>query len=234
MTNNAVVYSYDEKRAIEADKFSKYISEGGAYIGKFVTAEDIVSKGGTYGVSFVFESPSDGEAKFSIYTKKSDGTILFGFNLLNSIMFSLGVKSLVSVSERISKYDFTLKRKVDAACSVFKDLQGKEIGIILQEEVYTKQSGKGDGSRVNLVGVFDAKTRLTMSEIKEGKTVPSKVDKTVASLKIKDSREVKSKQAYKDVDPFEPAKFADDDIPFMRGCREGLNDQFFGKYAAYI
>lgn len=190
--DDEVSYAYDETNAAKADKAADTITEGGAYIGKFVRAEATKSeKTGTQGIVLAFEAPGSGNAEFTLWTRKEDGTEVFGMAQVQAIMFLLGVKSLKSVKGKITKWEEVEgkgRQQVETEGNTFPDLCGKPIGIVLQKELYSKQGGKGDGSRMGLHGLFQPETKLMMSEIKERKTSPVKLERLLKGLKVKDTR----------------------------------------------
>jgi hypothetical protein len=180
-------YEYDEDAAGHAEDFANRVDENGAYIGQFKRAEAIVSSNtGTKGVRFEFEAPGGGSAAFSIYTEKSDGTRIFGFNIVQAAMSILGLRSLKAVPGKVQEFVDGKLAEVDG--EVYPDLLGKNIGVVLQKELYTKGDGK-DGWRMNLQTVFHPTSKLTASEIKEKKAKPEKLDRILRSLKTKDSRQ---------------------------------------------
>jgi hypothetical protein len=181
-------YEYDEASASKADDVASRIDQSAAYIGRFKTAYAIKSKNtNTEGVHFEFESPGGGSANFDLYTKKEDGTVVFGMNLVQALMAVLNLKGLKTVRGKYEQYDFDAGKRVEVEGDVFVDLLEKDIGVVLQKEKYTKSDGK-EAFRMNLYGVFHPVTRLTASEIKDRKQTPEKIEKILRSLKDKDSR----------------------------------------------
>jgi len=70
-------YELDKKAAIAADTGSNRIGEKGKYIGRFTRAQHIVSgRTGTEGIDFDFETTDGKRARFTLYTRKSDGTTI--------------------------------------------------------------------------------------------------------------------------------------------------------------
>lgn len=189
-----VGYDYDEEAAGHADDFINRIDHSAAYEGVFTRVWAITAGTGTKGVHFEFEAPGGAKSSFDIYTMKSDGTKLFSYNLLMAMLTILGLKGLRSKPGAIEAYSEEENRRVETTGETFPDLCGKKIGVVLQKELYTKSSGK-EGYRMNLLGSFNAETRLTASEIREGvrKADPEngKLAKMVRGLRTKDSRTVK-------------------------------------------
>ena len=181
-------YDYDEKAASHADDIANRIDTGGPYIGVFKRAEATVSAlKGTEGIVLEFEVPGGGSVENTLWTRKSDGSSIFGDNMVQAIRLILGVKgSMNSVPGKVMVWEEG--KKVEADGEVFPQLCGKRIGVVFQKELYTNNSGK-ESWRMNLYGVFDADSKLTASEIKEGVKEPKKLERLVRSAqKVKDSR----------------------------------------------
>ena len=180
-------YEYDESAASKADDVASRIDQSAAYIGRVKVAYAIKAKSNTEGIHFEFESPGGGSANFDLYTRKEDGTVVFGMNLVQAMMTVLGLKGLTTTKAKYEQYDFDQGKRVEVEGEIFRDLMDKDIGLVLQKEKYTKQDGK-ESFRMNLYGVFHSMTRLTASEIKDRKQQPEKLEKILRSLKDKDSR----------------------------------------------
>lgn len=185
-----VSYDYDEAAATKSDKAADTITEGGPYVGKFLAAEATVSaEKGTHGVKLSFEAPGNGKAEFTLWTKGEDGTKYFGFDQLQGLMFLMGVKSLRSVKGKVTKWEDVdgTRKQVEGEGDTFPDLCNKPIGLVFQQELYTTNK-RATGTRLNLYGAFQPETKLMMSEIKERKTTPVKLERLLKGLKVKDTR----------------------------------------------
>lgn len=182
----SVSYDYDENSAGKADDVANRIDKSDAYIGKFKNAHAIKSANtGTEGIHFEFEAPGGGNAGFDVYTRKADGSQIFGGNQVNAMQAVLGLRGLRSQPGKHNA--FVEGKLVEVDGEVFPDLCGKDIGLVLQKEHYTKSDGN-HSFRMNLFGVFQASTKLTASELKDRKTTPEKLPKMLRGLKDKDSR----------------------------------------------
>ncbi|MDR8406855.1 hypothetical protein FPK39_23330, partial [Acinetobacter baumannii] len=73
---------------------------------------------------------------FTIWTVKADGTALSGVHKINAIMACASVKSLTPTDQKLEKYDFDLKQKVQQTCVVAPEMTNKRIGVLLQRENY--------------------------------------------------------------------------------------------------
>lgn len=193
-----VNYEYDPEAAGKADDVASRIDTSAAYVGQFKLAHSITSSKGTEGIHFEFTSPGGGSASFDVYTRKEDGTPTFGNNQIQAMMTILGLRGLKSQPGKFEAWDTDAGARVETEGEIFPELAGKDIGLVLQKEKYTKNNGQ-EGYRMNLYGIFDPKTKLTASEIKEKKVQPEKLEKMLRSLKDKDSR----KQA--PAEPSQPA-----------------------------
>ena len=183
-----ISYDYDEKAASHADDVANRIDTGGMYIGVFKRAEATVSaQKGTHGITLEFEVPGGGSVENTLWTRKSDGSAIFGDNLVQAIRSILGVRgNMPSTAGKVMVWEDG--KKVEADGETFPQLCGKRIGVVFQKELYTKNDGK-ESYRMNLYGVFDADSKLTASEIKEGVKAPVKLERLVRSAqKNKDSR----------------------------------------------
>lgn len=201
LMTDTVSYSFDEDSASAADNVANRIDQSAAYIGRFKSVNAMKSeKKGTAGVHFEFESPGGGNAGLDLWTQKADGTSVFGINQLMAMQAVLGLRGLES---RPGKYEaFVDGTRQEVEGQVFPQLCDKDIGLVLQKELYTKQDGK-EGFRMGIQGVFHATSRLTASEIKERATKPEKLEKMLRGLKNKDSRTAQA------AEPAQPAVGAD-------------------------
>lgn len=211
------MYNLDTSAANKADQTGKFIKETGKYIGKFTKAEDLTAKSGTKGIGFTFESNDGQEVSFSVYTIKSDGDKLSGFNTLNAVMACMKLRSIANpVVSTATKYDFTEKKDVQYQAPLFLDLMNKQIGVIFQSCEYEKQTeGVNNGTyawKIELQGAFEAATELTASEILSGKTKPELLANMISRLV---DRPLKNKGNQATSGQSQARTLADmDDIPF--------------------
>jgi single-strand DNA-binding protein len=180
-------YEFDPESGAKADDVASRIDTSAAYIGQFKLAHAMKSSKGTEGIHFEFTSPGGGSASFDIWTKKEDGTTVWGMNQLNAMMSILGLRGLRAVEGEFEAYDADSGKRVPTKGEVFPELCNKDIGLVLQKELYTKNDGK-EGYRMNLFGIFHPVSRLTASELKDRKSAPEKIEKMLRGLKTKDSR----------------------------------------------
>lgn len=206
------MYTLDTNAARKADQTGNRISEIGKYVGTFTQAEDLTAKSGTKGVGFRFESNGQ-TANLSLYTTKSDGTQIMGFQALMAIMTCMRLRGINPQPGSVKHWDNEAQKEVMKQAQVFPDLCGKPIGLLLETEDYMKQNG-GIGTRMVIAGIFQADTEFTASEILDKKTKPEQLEKMVARLR---HRPVKGgKPAAATAAPAGGSGFddMDDDIPF--------------------
>jgi hypothetical protein len=182
-----VNYEYNEALAVKADNAASRITEGGAYVGRFVKAFALTAESGAQGISFSFDSPGSGTVDFTLYTIGKDGQEIRGMNYANAMMFMLGVKKLESVAGAAEVWDAAEGKRVAQEVEEFPSLCGKSIGLMFQRELSTYNGRNRDN--LNLEAVFQPETKLLLSEIKERKTTPVKYERMLKMcLKTKDTR----------------------------------------------
>lgn len=186
-------YDYDEQAAGHADDVTNRVDATGAYVGSFKNAWAIRTAKEGHGIHFEFEVQGAGSVGLDLYTMDKDGKKFFGYNQLQAMQTVLGVKGLKTAPGKITVYSQEENKRVEADGDVFPDLIGKRIGMVLQKELYTKNSG-ADGYRMNIYAIFHPESRLMASEIRENKVKPEKLEKAM-KVKDKDSRTSKQEPA---------------------------------------
>lgn len=185
------------------------ITETGKYAGTFTRAEAVTSKKNTEGIEFTFRSTSGSDADFlTLWTYNADGKELFGLKVLNALMTCMRVKQIKPVKAVIEKWVDGNKQKVQA--EVFSELMNKPIGVLLQKEYYIKNDGS-TGSRLNLVGCYEASTEMTASEILGKATKAERLSGMVASLRDKAAPVSQGRAPATTGSGFDDM---DDDVPF--------------------
>lgn len=208
-------YDLNTKSAAAADNTMSRIDETGKYVGTLTRAEAVTSKQGTEGVEFSFRADDGATADFlTLWTYNRAGDELPSLKVLNAMMTVLRVKTIRPTQGQVEKWDPDSRSREKVAATIFPELTGKRIGLLLQREEYEKQNGDV-GSKMNLYSVFDADSELTASEILSRRTQPEVLAKMVATLRDKPlkGRSTVTRQA-----TTAPAgngdAFDDDDIPF--------------------
>jgi len=175
-------YDYDEAGLEGADDAASRLTENGAYVGTFTQVVGVVSgEKGTHGLEFEFTTRAGDRTRFNLWTKKEDGTKLFGMSMLQAMMLLTGVRRLDPVSASVKRFG------EEEEAETYPALCGKTIGLVLQKELYTKGDGH-EGQRINLVGSFHPETKMTSTEIRDRASKPEKLDKMLKGLKTKDAR----------------------------------------------
>lgn len=202
--------------ARKADNFSTIIRESGKYVGTITRAQKLMSKNSVEGVGLSFKTDEGESANYlDLYTVKPGGEQLRGFQIVQSILCCTRVKNADEGPITFETWDRDERKMVQVTEPGYPALMGKKIGLVLQRELGTNQNTGEDTDRLQIVGVFEAATGLTSSEILDGKTKPERIERVVRMIQanpVRDTRKrapVRPAQApAKDTAPF------DDDIPF--------------------
>jgi len=210
------MYALDTTEARKADQTSNRITELGKYVGTFTQAEDVTASTGTKGIGLRFEANGQ-NANLSLYTKKSDGTTIMGFQALMAIMTCMKLRDIKPKAGIVKHWDNDARAEVEKQAQVFPDLCGKPIGLLLETEDYPKNDGSGNGTRMVIAGIFQADTELTASEILDRKTAPEQLAKMVARMHHRPAKAAKQGGSSGAMAPSPRAPGFDDfdsDIPF--------------------
>lgn len=211
-------YTLDTKAASAADNIVSRIDQTGKYVGTLTRVEIVASKQGTEGVEFSFKADDGATADFlTLWTYKASGEALPSLKTLNAMMTVVRVKSLTPTQGTVEKWDSGTGQRGKFPATIFPELTGKRIGLLLQREEYEKRDNT-IGAKVNIVGCFDPETELTASEILARKTEPETLGRMVAALRDKPMKGAAKHEAA----PQSSGDMPDDDIPFAdpyRGLR---------------
>lgn len=171
------MFNYDQEQAVQAG-VSNYVSDSGAYGGKLLTAEWVVStQKGTKGIELTFETVDGLKANYlTIWYQKSTGEQLAGSKMLNAIMGCCKVTSLTS----------KVVNHPEGPKYFCPELESKSLGLILQKVLYTK-SDLSDGYKFEIRLPFIAQTGKTLAEQIGNKDAVA-VNKVLATLTDKDDR----------------------------------------------
>jgi len=177
------MYALNTDAARAGDSRSSFIDATGKYVGKFTKAEDIVANSGTRGIAFDFVSNDGQKARFALYTIKADGSQIYGFKQLMTILTVLKLRGIPApVPMEAKVWDRDAGQEVTRAVPQFADLVGKEIGVLFEMEEYEKRDGT-TAWRPNFAGAFQAQSELTATEVLDQKVQPLQLAKMVAGLK---------------------------------------------------
>ena len=206
-------YKLEKEAAIESSgSTSGRITKTGAYVGTFTRAEAIESQYGTKGIEFSFTADNGDTAdRLQVWTMKSNGDRIFGFNLIMGLMTCVKAREINKTSGFVQKFDYISGQQKTMQAEIYPALMNKDIGVILQAEEYiyngeTKQ-------RMVVVNFFEAATELMAKEILEGTKEPEMMQKLVSRLpEVKKAKESKPNNA--DGMGVVGVSFEDSDIPF--------------------
>lgn len=205
--------------ARKADNFSTVIRESGKYIGTITRAQKLLSKNSVQGVGLSIKTDDGASASYlDLYTVKPDGTTIFGHNIVQSILCCTRVKNAEEGPITFEVWDRDERKMVQTTEPGYPALMGKKIGLVLQRELATHSVTGDDTDRLQIVGVFEAATGLTSSEILDGKTKPERIERVVRMIQANPIRDSRKKHAAPKGQPaaaplIDGAPF-DDDIPF--------------------
>ena len=184
MANWFDTFEYDEKQVSKADALADRLASSGPYVGRLARVWPVTFDKGTKAVKIEFQlegfDGDSGKTEGILFLENAEGKTLFGASFLQALMCIYKVKSLGAKEGKIPAWDNGKRVEIDG--QRFTHLEGKPIGVVWQRELTDK------GHNFNISGFFDAKTKLTASEIKDGATKPEKLAKMVKNIKDKDSR----------------------------------------------
>ena len=172
MQNN-VMFQFSQDAAM-ASRESFGITESGAYVGKLAAKYVQGSNGSkSAGIEFSLECDQGKLNYLTAWYQKKDGTCnTTGYNLVNAIMGLLKLQTLTS--KQVGE---------DWVCPEF---EGKQIGLVVQKELFTKNDGS-EGYKFEIVMPFSAQSRKTLKEAMANAPATA-VDRMIPLLKTKDSR----------------------------------------------
>jgi hypothetical protein len=155
------------------------ITENGAYEGTIISAVYTFGKDGSQsqGLELSFDSNGARANYMRINFLGRDGEPTFGMGLISALLWSAGIKSAQPVQVQ----------GTDGPEWHNQALEGKNVGLVLQKTLYTKQDG-GDGYKMEVRQVFKPGTKKTYAEHAENAPAEA-VDKLVSLLKDRDERD---------------------------------------------
>lgn len=181
-------YTLDTAEAKKADQKGGFINETGKYKGKFTRVEELQASTGTQGIGFTFVSDEGQTANFNVYTRKADGTVLSGNQMIMALLACLKLRGTGNSEDRpVKRYDFDTKKNYEEDAPVFTALMDKPIGLLLQSCEYAKEKDRvptGDyGWKIEPYAPFQADTELMATEVLNKATKPEMLANMVAKLK---------------------------------------------------
>lgn len=211
-------FQLNANAARKGDSMSTVIRDSGAYVGVITRAEKLVSQKGTQGIGLSFRADDGANANYlDLWTVNAAGNELRGYDIVQAILVCLRLKTVDDGKISFEKWDRDAGGLVKVEADGYPVLMGKRIGLVLQQELQTHSVTGADVERINLISAFDPESRLTSSEILDGKTKGERLAKLEASLARKPVRDTRKR---KDAAPQvatggaqSSAEFPDD-IPF--------------------
>ena len=206
-----------------ADNIASSITESGKYIGVITRAEALTSTQGTLGLGLSFKTDSGQTADYlDIYTQRADGSELMGAKAVNAILACTNLRGAKKAPIKCDKWDSTARQRVQVTVPGYPELMGKRIGLLLQQELSTRDDNGKEQTRMVIFGVFSADTELTATEILERKVNPERLPKMLSALMarpVRDNRKKAGAHAAPSAGRSQPATGTgfddmDDDIPF--------------------
>ena len=173
-------FEFNESAAKQAD--AKGGIETGVYDATINTVSSTVASTGTKGMDFSFDLEDGRKAiVYGVWYEKPDGTKLFNYDIINSLLGIVKAKNLTPYDKTIETKDG--KKIVQA----FKELDSKKVKVALQieKDVYNGE----ERDRLNIYGFF-AESGHSFSELSVG-SEPKKIEYVKKNLKDKFSKEWK-------------------------------------------
>lgn len=183
--NASQCYTLDSKLAREGSGgVGGRIRETGKYLGIIEWAREVTFDSGAIAIEIKFKSCDDQTANMKMFVHTPNGTgTSFGMKQLNALMTCVKVKQINKSNGSCEVYDFDTKAMKQEQSVVFKELENKPIGLILQKEYYQYNGQMKD--QINLFAPFSSDKEQTAKEILDNKGETGTVDKILESLKDK-------------------------------------------------
>lgn len=195
------MFQYNQEAAM-ACRESFGITESGAYTGK-LSAKYVQGSNGSKsaGIEFSLDGEQGKLNYLTAWYQKKDGTCNdSGFNLVNAMMGLLKIQALTS--------------KQVGEDWVYPEFEGKQIGLVVQKELFTKNNGS-EGYKFEIVMPFSAQSRKTLKEALANAPATA-VDKMLPLLRTKDNRTNQGRQAntgYQQQNDNSMPDWMQDDVP---------------------
>ncbi|MGZ8158367.1 MAG: hypothetical protein ACXWT4_06115 [Methylobacter sp.] len=176
------------------DTMNSAIKESGKYVGTITRAEKLTSRNGTPGLGLSFRSDAGESADYlDVYLGETDGRPWPGSQVASALLCCLKLRKASDGQVKVEKFNSETRQRETVIVSGYPELQGKRIGFLLQKELSDYQGKTRE--RMAIVGVFQADTELTASEILEGKTTPEHLPKLVQALMARPVRDTRKNPA---------------------------------------
>lgn len=160
-------FTMNEESAMEAGKES-YITENGAFQSTIERVQYCQASTGTHGMIFRFITIDGLRGNFIVNYQHADGRMIFGADLINAILYLVGVPG----------FSWTQAQAEDGSwVQVAKELEGKQVGFVVE----SVKNMSGEGRHLELRQAFDYTTQQSASEKKQNLSATA-VEKLTARL----------------------------------------------------
>lgn len=160
-------FTMNEESAMEAGKES-YITENGAFQSTIERVQYCQASTGTHGMIFRFITIDGLRGNFIVNYQHADGRMIFGADLINAILYLVGVPG----------FSWTQAQAEDGTwIQVAKELEGKQVGFVVE----SVKNMSGEGRHLELRQAFDYITQQSASEKKQNLSATA-VEKLTARL----------------------------------------------------
>lgn len=173
-------FNFNQEAAMKADGGGR-IETTGKYVGRILHAEFVTSKGGTQGIEFHFQAHDEASTTFTLWTHKSSGETIFGYDKVNALLACAGVRTLTPTNRTLEKYDYDTKQKIQQPCVVAPELDNAPIGLLLQRENYQNNNGEWR-YQMNFYAAFKADSEFMAAEILNRETKAVALEKVMNRL----------------------------------------------------
>ena len=198
------------------------IQETGKYLGVIEWAREKTNNNGTTLIELRYVSQDNQSGNLTIYTANNKGEPLHGLRQIHALMSVLRIRAMNPIQGSVEAYDYDSKQVVVQPSLVLKELENKPVGLLLQKEFYTKESGE-EGYQMNMFAPFTIDTNQTAKEVLDNKGVSEDVDKLEEGLQdryrngkkpLTNGVGVAGNTQQSAPEPPHPVDDFDDDIPF--------------------
>jgi hypothetical protein len=211
-----LAYNLDTKLAREGSgSTGGRVDEPGAHIGTIIKAKAITAKSGATGIEIDFETDGKKTANgLQLYTHNKDGQPIFGEKQVHALMTCLKIRGITPRPGTVKEFDYDAKAMVERQATIYPEMMGKKVGIVLQKEIYTKNDGS-DGERFNFFCPFAAETNQLAAEVLDQRPA-EQLERLVATLRVKDGRRsgVVKGGFTAQTPPVDAYDFDNSDVPF--------------------
>lgn len=163
----------DANKAIKGSGLSSNFLQAGKHTVKITQAYHKQSQGGATAIHFDVQDANEAKGSFEIWTHKADGSVIdFNEAKVHAIMACAGIQAISQQSGSVLIYDRDSKQDVPTPVSIYPELTGKFIGVVLQKELSTNNDKTpyigDDGkprTKIGFLAPFNYQTEQTAAEV---------------------------------------------------------------------